>query len=733
MLSAAMRTADRARRQSPGANERSRAGTQSPAHEARVGPSIGFGHPGGGHRSVAIDPVGSSLLALQAQAGNAAVVQLIVQRQGSGGTAVAEPAPTTAGPPPTSVAAPPTEGKSVEQLGVIDNDTVGGGGLNLRASPEGAILTRLAHNDHVMVKRELPNDWVYVVATDGKAKGTAGYASRVYINTELPPDPSSPDPGATLHRIESGERAHDFVRRHYGASNIDTGQDQRFFTNVLQYVNEKSGRGRFFVKKIKMRGGGGGIGGSIGFPYEDIELVAGGKIWVPSLEYALALKGTVSAGSTLRDIAEKIKGIGKKLLAIPAFVAGLVIGALESIKDLFVGLFELVWGTVKSLGGNLVDAAQAIYGIATDPRKRRALLEAIDEGLRKRLETGSFLRKAYEWGRIVGYATMEVVAFILLAGATAALKAGKFAKFVEVLVNESAAIQKTVKAAQALRKSEAVMKIAAKVGKAGEVAAKVTSKAAPVTKAAGKVAGAVGKVMGAPGEAILGTARGVATGWRKLRRALHRRSGAAAKGAKAANRAGSVISVFHGTTGSLEGFGGVAGGKINVARGSNVQDLGRGFYLATDRAAAEKYADRLSRSGVPKPGGKPGEWVVPKGKGGGPTHTMQWDIPVDKLGDVVDIRPGGNFAKEWEAYLDRPMGNLDFPGVPTNRVAYMRTNDARGEMFEEFLKSIAKSDADTVIAPLGVEPFLGIGRGTQIAIRKQRVADVLNAMMRGGR
>lgn len=104
-----------------------------------------------------------------------------------------------------------------------------------------------------------------------------------------------------------------------------------------------------------------------------------------------------------------------------------------------------------------------------------------------------------------------------------------------------------------------------------------------------------------------------------------------------------------------------------------------------------------------------------------------------KAGRVVDVRPGGNFAKEWEAFLDQPVGGYQLPGVPTNRTAIIYSPDSRGTRFEEFLASIGKTDADTVIAPLGVPPFTGIGKGTQVAIRNQRVADVLNAMMSGAR
>ena len=417
------------------------------------------------------------------------------------------------------MAAPPTDGKPIERMGIVDNDTAGGGGLNLRAAPDGAVVTRLAHNDHLMVKTDVGGDWVYVIAVDGAAKGTAGYASRKYVNTELPPSPSNPDPGAILYRVQTGDRAHEVVRRHYGADAIVAGQDQRFFTNVLKYVNEDAGRGKSFVTTMKTRSQGGAITGSVSLPYEDIELVAGKKIWIPSLPFAQALKGTVSAGSFARDTWEKAKDIGSKLVAVPAFIAGLVVGALESVKDLIVGVFELAWGLLKTAGGMLVDMAKAIWGLITDPTKRQALLDSIDASLTEMLYTGSLMHRAYNWGRIVGYATMEVVTFVLLAGAGAALKAGKFgarlAKVFEVL-KQTEAIQKAIKTAEALRKTEAAAKLAEAVEKAAVVTGKIAKKVEPVTKAIKKAAGVAGKVAGAPGEAIIGTSRVLAKQLRKV-------------------------------------------------------------------------------------------------------------------------------------------------------------------------------------------------------------------------
>jgi hypothetical protein len=59
----------------------------------------------------------------------------------------------------------------------------------------------------------------------------------------------------------------------------------------------------------------------------------------------------------------------------------------------------------------------------------------------------------------------------------------------------------------------------------------------------------------------------------------------------------------------------------------------------------------------------------------------------------------------------------------------------RGEEFERFLRSIGMENADTVFGPLGDGVFTGItsgaGETTQVCIRSQRVANRLNAIIRG--
>lgn len=80
-------------------------------------------------------------------------------------------------------------------------------------------------------------------------------------------------------------------------------------------------------------------------------------------------------------------------------------------------------------------------------------------------------------------------------------------------------------------------------------------------------------------------------------------------------------------------------------------------------------------------------------------------------------------------------GNARLPEHMRSSIgAYFPYARERGTFFEEFLRSIGKQDADTIIAPLGDGVFTGITAGhetMQVCVRSQRLADHLNALIRG--
>jgi hypothetical protein len=194
--------------------------------------------------------------------------------------------------------------------------------------------------------------------------------------------------------------------------------------------------------------------------------------------------------------------------------------------------------------------------------------------------------------------------------------------------------------------------------------------------------------------------------------------GRAGGGGSGEGAAGAIV-LLHGTDQAAT----IVGGRIDVTRATGErQDLGRGFYLTTDRPTAERYAatraEQRSR----------GKGDVPYGL----EYTIEFEVHPSELGAVVDIRPGGNFHEQWQGFLatESPIPGTDMQGYLTGLGV-----EQRGVMFERFLGSIGMSDADTIIGPLGGAVFSGVageGTTTQVCIRSQSVADVLNARMRGG-
>lgn len=185
------------------------------------------------------------------------------------------------------------------------------------------------------------------------------------------------------------------------------------------------------------------------------------------------------------------------------------------------------------------------------------------------------------------------------------------------------------------------------------------------------------------------------------------------------------VRLSHGTDQSgYQRLGPLDEGRIDVAHAAGGhQDLGQGFYLALEDETAGTYAFHRGQQ-----------------RGGGLQHVLTFDVPASDLGVIVDIRRGGNFRRQWEAFLnERPPfpGPAPLPGFETNRALLARAPEQRGIIFERFLGKIGMQNAETIFAPLGDDVFTGIvsqrGETTQVCIRSQRVADRLNQQIRTGR
>jgi hypothetical protein len=196
---------------------------------------------------------------------------------------------------------------------------------------------------------------------------------------------------------------------------------------------------------------------------------------------------------------------------------------------------------------------------------------------------------------------------------------------------------------------------------------------------------------------------------------------------KASGRGNERLRLMHGTgQKGFEGIGAVGKGRIDVKYASgDPKDLGPGFYLSTDKKIAEDFAKLRGR--------REGELQ----------HVLSFEVSVQDLGKVVDIRRGGRFHDEWQRFLDEDAFTAIFGApVPFYKTAvrtYLTTGkgpDARSHAFELFLKKIGMRNADTILAPSGADVYraVAVGRDSmQVCIRSQRVADRLNAIIRGDR
>jgi len=215
--------------------------------------------------------------------------------RGHGGGAVqrapAMPAPHTDAS--GSEITPPVAG--IDKPGFIDNSD----GANIHTGPaeQGAKTVRdqpLPPATQVFVSGTHPSapDWWYVTA---HLAGTLvrGYVQHGRVNTDLP------EPTAKLHQVVSGDTAEKLAAQAYGGS-VRDGHDLRYYENVLLYVNRQQEHSAGITGTYQDPGvlGGGG---------NNVQLVAGHRIWLVSPGYAKALEGVVPSGSLTGGAVAKVK------------------------------------------------------------------------------------------------------------------------------------------------------------------------------------------------------------------------------------------------------------------------------------------------------------------------------------------------------------------------------------------------------------------------------------------
>jgi RHS repeat-associated protein len=182
-----------------------------------------------------------------------------------------------------------------------------------------------------------------------------------------------------------------------------------------------------------------------------------------------------------------------------------------------------------------------------------------------------------------------------------------------------------------------------------------------------------------------------------------------------------MLTIFHGTSPlgkrSIEEIG------FKVAHNADMLenlDFGVGTYFSTNADVALSAAMRKVRSG----------------KEGSIPVIMQFDIPEDLLGKLVDIRPGGKHGDLWQSFLQEEtfIKSDIFKGL-TNEQVGARLSGNRPAIFEEFLRRNGLTDWDTILGPLGDAFTNGAvsanGVSDQLVIRSQEVADRLSNIVQG--
>ncbi len=222
------------------------------------------------------------------------------------------------------------------QSGFIDHDD----GSNIRNRPAeltGSITLTAAPlppATRVQVTGRHPetSEWSYVTAFLPNSI-VRGYVQGFRVTTELP------EPTARLHQIAPGDTAEGLATQEFSSS-VRDGHDLRYYENVLLHVNREAGRDgiRGEFQSPDLLGGGA----------NNVQLVAGKRIWLVSAAYAAALESLVPDGSLTNGAvagARRVLGHIEDILAsvtespqYAAEVAGEYLEAIQSHLPEIIGI-----------------------------------------------------------------------------------------------------------------------------------------------------------------------------------------------------------------------------------------------------------------------------------------------------------------------------------------------------------------------------------------------------------
>lgn len=261
----------------------------------------------------------------------------------------------------------PAGGVQVNEIGIVAWD--GQPALRLHASPgssDNDVIGSLPFNTRVQVIQRFSGDWLLVAMLDGKM----GFCARQHV--WYPPEHKMPEPNARLHKVVAGDEGHaiHIARHYYGTMADKWGSDLRFFVNVLGAVNH--------LQVPDSTEG-----------WKTVRFKAGDYIWIPGVDFARALQGTLNSGSPsyqtasalgvegvservgelLGDFKEAIRLSGKYIpAAVARHVEQSVASILESLLWMAVGAAALLAITtalgaaIGALGGGVGAAPGAAAG-----------------------------------------------------------------------------------------------------------------------------------------------------------------------------------------------------------------------------------------------------------------------------------------------------------------------------------------------------------------------------------
>jgi hypothetical protein len=243
---------------------------------------------------------------------------------------------------------PPVPG--INKIGFIDNSD----GANLRTGPReaGGRTVRdspLPPATQVFVSGTHPQapQWWYVTTLIDQQL-LRGYVQGLRVTIDLP------EPTAKLYQVKPGDTAERLAVQEFSTA-VRDGHDLRYYENVLLYVNEHLGRA--------------GVTGSYQDPglfgggANNVQLVAGHRIWLVSPAFARALEDSVPSGSLtgglyakLKRFAQHVEDIFDSIISSPQYLDEVAGEYAQAIRD---HLPEIIGIVLAFLGAEALSALLA--------------------------------------------------------------------------------------------------------------------------------------------------------------------------------------------------------------------------------------------------------------------------------------------------------------------------------------------------------------------------------------